>query len=92
MEQKKYDEYTLIDMMFENAPIEAFLELWEAKISELDWSRLLNMCYCEESYVSAGGDDGYLPNPPICYERLSYLEGLIAFLEGKGVNSIQSNS
>ena len=43
------------------------------------------MCYCEESYESIGGDDGYLENPSINVERLKYLEQLIEFLEGLGV-------
>ena len=34
------------------------------------------MCYCEESYESVCGDEGYLDNPPINHERLAYLEEL----------------
>ena len=36
-------------------------------------------------YESVGGDYGDEDDPPIDRERLSYLEGLIAFLEEKGV-------
>ena len=78
------DEYKLIDMMFDSRPIEEFQQLLESK-ENLDWGELLNMCYCEESYESVGGDEGYLENPPINHERLSYLEQLIAFLKEKGI-------
>jgi hypothetical protein len=49
------------------------------------------MCYCEESYESVGGDEGYLPNPPINHERLSYLKELIAFLEGNGIKEAEDD-
>ena len=78
------DEYKLIDMLFDRCPIEEFYQLGESK-EALDWSRLLHMCYCEESYESVGGDEGYFENPPINHERLSYLKHLIAFLEDKGI-------
>ena len=78
------DEYKLIDMMFDSRPIEEFQQLLESK-ENLDWGELLHMCYCEESYESVGGDEGYLENPPINHERLSYLEQLIAFLKEKGI-------
>ena len=79
------DEYTLIDMMFASEPIDTFMELWESRKSDFDWEGLLHMCYCEESYGSVGGDEGYLDNHPINRERLSYLAKLIAFLESNGV-------
>jgi hypothetical protein len=78
------DEYKLIDMLFDRCPIEEFQQLWKSK-ENLDWGELLHMCYCEESYESVGGDEGYLENPPINHERLAYLEQLIAFLEDKGI-------
>ena len=78
------DEYKLIDMMFDSCPIEEFQQLWESK-ENLDWGKLLHMCYCEESYESVGWDEGYLENPPINHERLAYLEQLISFLEDKGI-------
>jgi hypothetical protein len=78
-------EFVLIDMMFDGCPIEEFQQLWESK-ENLDWGELLHMCYCEESYESVGGDEGYLENPPINHERLAYLEELIAFLEDKGID------
>lgn len=45
------------------------------------------MCYCEESYYSVGGDEGYLANLPINHKRLSYLEKLIKFLEDNGIKA-----
>jgi hypothetical protein len=77
-------EFVLIDMMVDGCPIEEFQQLWESK-EKLDWGELLHMCYCEESYESVSGDEGYLENPPINHERLAYLEQLIAFLEDKGI-------
>lgn len=77
-------EFVLIDMMFDSRPIEEFQQLWESK-ENLDWGELLHMCYCEESYESVGGDEGYLDVPPINHERLTYLEKLIAFLESHGI-------
>ena len=78
------DEYKLIDMMFDSRPIEEFQQLLESN-KNLDWVELLHLCYCEENYESVGGDEGYLENPPINHERLSYLEQLIAFLKEKGI-------
>ena len=43
------------------------------------------MCYCEESYASVGGDEGYLENSPVDFKYLAYLEKLIAFLEENGI-------
>lgn len=82
-----FDEYDLIDMMFDSESIETFKSLWE-KDKELEkWSELLHSCYWEESYESVGGDEGYLENPPINYKRLEYLKSLIAFLEGVGIRA-----
>ena len=78
-------EHDLIMMMFENEPIEIFEKLLNEDNSELEWGYLLNMCYCEESYESVGGDFGYMENPPINHERLAYLEKLIDFLESNGI-------
>ena len=79
------DPLCVIDMMFASEPIEKFEKLLNEGNSELDWGSLLHMCYCEESYESVGGDDGYMENPPIKYERLEYLGKLIEFLESKGI-------
>lgn len=79
------DEFELIDLMFESKPIEIFEKLFAENREDFDWSGLLHMCYCEESYVSVGGDEGYLENPPINYERLTYLKKLIKFLEDNGI-------
>ncbi|MBQ4110306.1 MAG: hypothetical protein IJC74_05430 [Clostridia bacterium] len=78
-------EPDLVWMMFENEPIETFEKLLNEDSAEFEWGYLLHMCYCEESYESVGGDDGYMKNPPINYERLAYLEKLINFLESKGI-------
>ena len=74
----------LIDMLFDRRPIEDFEKLWNSK-EDLDWSGLLNMCYCEESYESVGADEGYLDKFPINHERLEFLRKLINFLEDKGI-------
>ena len=79
------DEFELIDLMFESKPIEKFQKLFTENREDFDWSKLLHMCYCEESYESVGGVEGYLDNPPINYERLVYLKRLITFLEDNGV-------
>ena len=50
-----------------------------------EWGELLHMCYFEESYERVGGDEGYLPNPPINHERIAYLEKLISLLERHGI-------
>ena len=84
-------KYILIDMMFDSRPIEEFESLLKSGKKELAWGRLLHMCYCEESYESVGGDEGYLPNPPINHERLSYLKELIAFLEGNGIKEAEDD-
>ena len=84
-------KYILIDMMFDSRPIEEFESLLKSGKRGLAWGRLLHMCYCEESYESVGGDKGYLPNPPINHERLSYLKELIAFLEGNGIKEAEDD-
>ena len=78
------DEYKLIDMLFDRCPIEEFYQLWESQ-EELDWSGLLHMCYCEESYERVGGDEGNMQNSPINHERIAYLNNLIALLESCGI-------
>ncbi len=87
--EKDFNEYTLIDMMFENSNIEDFKNLWNRDRDTKKWGRLLSMCYCEESYESVGGDDGDLDNPSINFERLKYLEHLIDFLENLGIKEIK---
>ena len=79
------DNTTLIYMMFDSKPIEEFEELLKSGTQVYDWGDLLRMCYCEESYESVGGDEGYMPNPPINHERLAYLNKLIALLESYGI-------
>ena len=81
------DEFELIDLMFESKPIEVFQKLFTENRENFDWSELLYMCNCEESYESVGGDEGYLDNPPINQERLKYLEALIKFLEDNGIKA-----
>ena len=77
----------LVMMMFEGEPIETFKKLFNKGRSELKWDELLRMCYCEESYESCGGDFGDEEEPEINYERIAYLERLIAFLEQNGVSA-----
>lgn len=84
----KLDEYALIDMMFDSSNIDSFKALWEQDKDAEKWGHLLHMCYCEESYESVGGDEGYLDNSPINVERLKYLEELISFLEGLGIKEV----
>lgn len=83
--ESNFTKDILIDMMFENSSIESFKRLWNKNKDADKWGYLLHMCYCEESYESIGGDDGYLENPPINVERLKYFEQLIEFLEGLGI-------
>ena len=78
------EEINLIHMMFDSKPISMFEVLLEEH-PELDWGDLLRWCYTERSYERVGGDCGGVENPPICYERLEYLERLIEFLERSGV-------
>lgn len=66
------EELELIDLMFESKPIEIFEKLFAENREDFDWSELLHMCYCEESYESVGGDEIYFENPSINYKRLAY--------------------
>ena len=75
----------LIHMMFRSEPIEVFAKILEENNSDLEWDKLLDMSYCERSYESVGGDEGYKKNPPINHERIEYLESLINFLESNGI-------
>ena len=75
----------LIDMMFDSKPISDFEKVFNYTDNKQAWEELLDMCYWEFSYVSVGGDEGYLENPPIDYKKLEYLENLIVFLEAEGV-------
>ncbi len=81
------DDFLLIDMMFNSAPLETFQKLFHDKRDNSDWEHLLHMCYCEESYERVGGDFGDEEDPPINYERLAYLERLIKFLEDNGIEN-----
>ena len=83
------NEYTLIDMMFDNSSIDSFKVLWNKDKDSEKWGHLLHMCYMEEKYAHAGGDEGYLENPPICVERIKYLHELIDFLEKLGIKEIK---
>ena len=75
-------------MMFASQSIDTFKALWGKDGDINKWSKLLHLCYWEESYESAGGDGGYLENPPINIVRLKYLRELIRFLESFGVHAI----
>ncbi len=74
------DYKILIDMMFDNEPIDKFEEFLKLGAIGSEWGELLHICYWEESYVSVGGDEGYLDNPPINYERLEYLKKADSFV------------
>ena len=89
--QKAFDEYDLIDMMFESTDIDTFKLLFENDKDPKKWSKLLHLCYWEQSYVSVGGDEGYLANPPINEKRLEYLRKLIEFLEGAGIEAVNDS-
>ena len=78
----------MIDMMYGSERIETFKALWEQDKDLEKWSQLLHSCYWELSYACAGGDEGYLENPPINMKRIKYLEELIAFLEGVGIQAV----
>ena len=82
-------EHDLIWMMFENEPIETFEKLLNEYNAQLEWGYLLHMTYCEDSYESVGGDYGDEENPPINHERIKYLEELIVFLEGLGIEEVE---
>ena len=82
------EDFDMIDLMYGSESIETFKALWVKDKERKKWSQLLRLCYWELSYVRAGGDEGYLDNPPINMERMKYLEELIAFLEGEGIHAI----
>ena len=81
------DGRDMIHMMYGSESIETFKALLEQDKDLEKWSQLLNACYWELSYTRAGGDEGYLDNPPINMERIKYLEELVAFLEGEGIRA-----
>jgi hypothetical protein len=85
--QEHIDGRDMIHMMYGNECIETFKALWEQDKGLEKWSQLLHSCYWELSYTRAGGDEGYLDNPPINVERIKYLEELVAFLEGEGIRA-----
>lgn len=86
--QKAFDGYDLIDMMFDSEGLDTFKALWEKDKGLEKWSELLHMCYWEISYARAGGDEGYLDDPPINMERIKYLEELIGFLKEVGIQTV----
>ena len=59
------DRRDLVQMMYGSESIENFKDLWEQDKDPEKWSQLLHSCYWELSYTRAGGDEGYLDNPPI---------------------------
>ena len=77
----------ITDMMFDREPIEEFEQLFINNKDEHDWEELLHMCYIERRYLSVGGDEGYLENPPIDEEGIAYLKSLIAFLEANNIKA-----
>ena len=85
--QEHIDGRDMIHMMYGNESIETFKALWEQDKDLEKWCQLLHACYWELSYTRAGGDEGYLDNPPINVERIKYLEELVAFLEGEGIRA-----
>ncbi len=87
---ENFDEYDLIDMMFDRASIDIFKSLWDKDKGLEKWSELLHTCYWEVNYERVGGDEGYLDNPPINVARIKYLEELIDFLEQSGVQAINN--
>ena len=82
------DGRDMIHMMYGSESIETFKALWKKDKDLEKWSQLLHSCYWELSYARAGGDEGYLANPPIAVERINYLEALIDFLEGVGIQAV----
>ena len=82
------DGRDMIHLMYGNESIETFKALWEQGKDPEKWSQLLHSCYWELSYTRAGGDQGYLENPPIAVERIQYLEELIGFLEYVGIQAV----
>ena len=86
--QEHINRRDMIHMMYGNESIETFKALWEQDEDLEKWSQLLHSCYWELSYTRAGGDEGYLENPPINVERIKYLEELIGFLEEVGIRAV----
>ena len=86
--QEHIDGRDMIHMMYGNESIETFKALWEQDKDPEKWSQLLHSCYWELSYTRAGGDEGYLDNPPINMERIKYLGELIGFLEEVGIRAV----
>ena len=78
----------MIHMMYGSESIETFKTLWEKDKDLKKWSELLHACYWELSYERAGGDVGYLADPPIAMGKIEYLEELIGFLEGVGIQTV----
>lgn len=82
------DRRDLVQMMYGSESIENFKALWEQDKNLEKWSQLLHSCYWELSYSCAGGDDGYLDNPPINVGRIKYLEELIGFLKEVDIQAV----
>lgn len=82
------DGRDMIHMMYGSECMETFKALWEKEKDPEKWSQLLHACYWELSYARAGGDEGYLDNPPINLERIKYLEELIGFLREAGIQAV----
>ena len=82
------DGRDMIHMMYGSESIETFKALWEQDKDLEKWSQLLNSCYWELSYTREGGDQGYLDKPPINMESIKYLEEMVAFLEGAGIQTV----
>ena len=82
------DGRDMIHIMYGSESIETFKALWEQDKDPEKWSQLLHSCYWELSYTRAGGDEGYLDNPPINVERIKYLEELTGFLKEVGIRAV----
>ena len=82
------DRHDMLYLMYGSESIETFKALWEKDRVPEKWSQFLHSCYWELSYARAGGDQGYLDNPPINMERINYLQELIGFLEEVGIQVI----
>lgn len=79
------DSDSLTDMMFERKPIEDFYSKLQQIDNQSEWSDFLHLCYFERKYLKAGGDLGYLDDPPIDKDGIVYLDQLIGFLKDNGV-------
>ena len=86
--QEHINRRNMIHMMYASESIETFKALWEQDKDPEKWNQLLHSCYWELSYTRAGGDEGYLDNPPINVERIKYLEELIGFLKEVGIQAV----